>query len=347
MVVSISYNVLLGIMTLAFIVVARRLHGLWPLILLGAYLFVACILAFVFGEDLFGVMRLLAYAAFVHVPIVLLAWCTWLRKDSLRAALIIGTAALGIAAIGVEAFVIAPKRLDISRIQLTNAKLKRSLRIVVVADLQYDNFGEHEKGALRKALDERPDLILMPGDYIQVSDPAERMRLVAGTNRFLKDVGFSAPLGTYAVGGNIDPTDWPNIFEGLPVTVFKTTRQVANKEFVITGLSYEMSGRANTHVPPDELFHIALGHSPNFALGDVQADLLVAGHTHGGQVRIPFYGPLLTFSAIPREWASGLTSLAGGRSLVVSRGIGMERGRAPRLRFLCNPELVVIDVEPA
>jgi hypothetical protein len=96
-----------------------------------------------------------------------------------------------------------------------------------------------------------------------------------------------------------------------------------------------------------EHFHVVLGHSPNFALGDVAADLLIAGHTHGGQVRLPLVGAIMTLSRIPRRWAAGgLTNLPDGRRLLVSRGIGMERCNAPRLRFLCRPELVVLDLTP-
>jgi hypothetical protein len=100
-------------------------------------------------------------------------------------------------------------------------------------------------------------------------------------------------------------------------------------------------------VGPSERFHIVLGHSPNFALGRVDADLLVAGHTHGGQVRLPWIGPLMTLSAVPRAWAAGTTRLDSGRTLVVSRGVGMERGDAPRLRFLCRPEIVIVEIVPA
>ena len=85
---------------------------------------------------------------------------------------------------------------------------------------------------------------------------------------------------------------------------------------------------------------------PNFALGQVQADLLVAGHTHGGQVQLPLIGPMVVNCRIPHRWAAGFTDLRGGGKLLVSRGIGMERGYAPRLRFLCRPELVVIDLTP-
>ena len=91
---------------------------------------------------------------------------------------------------------------------------------------------------------------------------------------------------------------------------------------------------------------MVLGHSPNFSLGDINADLLLAGHTHGGQVRLPGIGPILTLSAVPRDWASGLTEIQPGRNLLVSRGIGLERGNAPRMRFLCRPELIVISLEP-
>ena len=81
-------------------------------------------------------------------------------------------------------------------------------------------------------------------------------------------------------------------------------------------------------------------------MGKIDADLLVTGHTHGGQVRLPLIGPLMTLSRIPRAWAAGLTELPGGGKLLVSRGLGMERGYAPRIRFLCRPELMVIDLVP-
>jgi uncharacterized protein len=89
-----------------------------------------------------------------------------------------------------------------------------------------------------------------------------------------------------------------------------------------------------------------LGHSPSYAFGSVPADLALAGHTHGGQVRLPWVGPLTTFSVIPRRFSAGLADRPHGGKLLVARGIGMERGAAPRLRFLCRPELAVIDLVP-
>ena len=64
------------------------------------------------------------------------------------------------------------------------------------------------------------------------------------------------------------------------------------------------------------------------------------------KIQLPVFGPILTLSRVPRSWAAGVTDLGAGRMLVVSRGVGMERGRAPRVRFLCRPEVVVVDLVP-
>ena len=61
---------------------------------------------------------------------------------------------------------------------------------------------------------------------------------------------------------------------------------------------------------------------------------------------LPILGPLITFSDLPNSQVSGRTDLHNGATLIVSQGIGMERYDAPRLRFLCVPEVVVVDLEP-
>ena len=101
-----------------------------------------------------------------------------------------------------------------------------------------------------------------------------------------------------------------------------------------------------------------MGHAPDFVsaqawrqvttgLCGVDVPLLcVAGHTHGGQVVLPGFGPLLTLSSLPRSHASGCHDL-GAMTLFVSRGIGHECGLAPRIRFDCRPELALISLVPA
>ena len=164
----------------------------------------------------------------------------------------------------------------------------------------------------------------------------------------LGELDVSAPGGAFAVRGNIEPPRWPEIFAGLPVTPVTQTQSFEAAGLRVTCLSERDSFDPSLVLAGDEddRFHVVLGHSPNFALGRVEADLLVAGHTHGGQVQVPLVGPLVTLSKVPRRWAAGLTDLPGGGRLLVSRGVGMEGGGAPRLRFFCRPELVVIDLAP-
>jgi predicted MPP superfamily phosphohydrolase len=72
-------------------------------------------------------------------------------------------------------------------------------------------------------------------------------------------------------------------------------------------------------------------------------DLYCAGHTHGGQIALPFYGALITFSQFDKRFEAGLYDYKG-MALYVNRGIGMEGGMAPRVRFGSRPEITVIDV---
>src|SRR5207244_2418683 len=94
-----------------------------------------------------------------------------------------------------------------------------------------------------------------------------------------------------------------------------------------------------------EAFGLAVVHSPDPApeLAALGWDLILAGHTHGGQVRMPFVGALVTNSSIPPRLCMGLTRL-GKAYLHVSPGLGTSKF-AP-FRFLCRPEATVLELVP-
>lgn len=296
----------------------------------------------------FYALNLLAHALFIHGPALasVLVWRLAARRAKVAWALV----GLALVAVTIEAFVIEPTALTVRRITVRSARLRRPLRAVVLADLQFDRFDEHTRRALRLAMDERPDLLLLPGDYAQRPLARGGAALRAEANAYLRAIHFGAPLGIYAVEGNVEwEPGWQSMFDGLDARVFDRVQRYELDELVVTGMGLSQSQDRALSLGAEAKFHIAIGHAPDFALGDVPADLLVAGHTHGGQVQLPGIGPLMTLSAVPRAWAAGNEAIAldRRRTLVVSRGVGLERGAAPRLRFRCRPEVVVIELRPA
>jgi len=299
-------------------------------------------------DPMFATMRMWSYGLFLQLPLLLGAWALLERRSQPRLAAGLGALSLTLALVGFDAFIWEPSQLQINKVEISSSKVKAPLTIAVLADIQSDDIGAYERAALEATVALAPDLILLPGDYVQAKDLAGYEDNMGRLNRMIKEVGLGAPLGAFAVPGNVDTIGtWPQIFAGTSVTTTTVSRSFAlNPDLSITGLTLADSFNVDLKVEEQPGFHIVVGHAPDFSMGQVQADLMVAGHTHGGQVQLPFFGPLLTLSKVPRDWAHGLTALSEDRNLVVSRGVGLERGLAPRLRFNCRPELVLIRVLP-
>lgn len=307
----------------------------------------AILLAFCLGRPrIYRVLRLMAFGLFGHLGIFLVAAALMTRKRSRWVAGGMIVSACLIAAAAVDAFWIEPTALQVRHFELTSAKLTRPVKIVVVADLQTDFVGEYERRAMQKVMELAPDLIVFAGDYCQARTPQGNIDVCRDLNRLFAEVKLVAPLGIVAVGGNVDPPEWVDAFEGIESHLFTMTESIKLGELGVTGLQTEDSAFSHLRVSPHSDFHIVVGHHPDYALGQIDADLLIAGHTHGGQVRIPGFGPLLTATSVPRDWTEGLTQLSANRTLIVSKGIGLERLDAPRMRLFCRPEIVVIDLLP-
>ena len=136
-------------------------------------------------------------------------------------------------------------------------------------------------------------------------------------------------------------TDASASLDGVPIDLHGLSRTRSRAPFLDAGLVRRLPGAR---------FPILLGHAPDYMQavlrGGLDADaLMLAGHTHGGQVQIPGFGPLVTLSSVPRWLAGGGVFQRGASWLVCSRGIGMERGHAPRIRFACRPQLIVLELQ--
>jgi predicted MPP superfamily phosphohydrolase len=209
------------------------------------------------------------------------------------------------------------------------------LRIVQLSDL-------HVRGmtSLLEALPSRvnglaPDVIVVTGDMAGSPDGLPALR---ETMRALH-----ASEGIYAVKGNHDLAGWVprNLFEGLATELNGQPISLRGGRLSLCGAGYDAGKRvASCLEQAPESGRIVAFHTPDLVedLQRYKPILYMAGHTHGGQVRLPFYGALVTFSKFDKKYEMGRYTV-GDTALYVNRGIG-----GTRLRFLCRPEITVIDV---
>jgi uncharacterized protein len=128
------------------------------------------------------------------------------------------------------------------------------------------------------------------------------------------------------------------------------------EQWTLDGIRLEVVGLDDSHIhrsdprvasrATPEAVGLAVMHSPDPApeLLSLGYDLVVAGHTHGGQVRLPFVGALVTNCSLPTRMASGLFRMGRG-FLHVSPGLGTSK-YAP-FRLLCRPEATLLELRPA
>ena len=311
-------------------------------------------------ERLFGVIDYLCQGLFFGGPIFFAIMAYYARPHLKAFTAIFASMTVILLLVAIDAFCIEPHWLSVRHETMRSAKVDKAFRVVVLTDIQTDEPGDYERKVFAEANAQKPDLILFPGDYIQEYHDkyAAKAKIL---HQIIKDARLSdAKLnpqfkGAYAVGGDVDEPEpiWPQaMFADTPITPMPISQTIdlSDPNITLTSLTLDDSRFRRHKVPKSDKFHIVFGHAPDFSLDDPPADLLIAGHTHGGQVQVPFFGPILTLSQVERMACGGcFVKNPTGKSdsmLLISRGIGLERLDAPRLRFFCRPEMVVVDILP-
>ena len=259
---------------------------------------------------------------------------------------------LGLAVLGVACFLYArlvePYWLEVTHVRIASAKLKRGaspIRIVQISDIHSDAAARLEERIPDVIAAEHPEAIVFTGDAINSPDGLSNFR------GLMTRLARIAP--TYAVRGNWDVWYWSHVdlFGGTGVIELADAAQpLAGRDVWLAGLPYGDEAKLEGVVAtiPKGALAVLLYHTPDeiehaSALG---VDLYLAGHTHGGQVALPWYGALVTYSKFDKRFESGRYEV-GPTTLYVNRGIGMEGGRAPRIRFCARPEVTVIELVAA
>lgn len=268
-----------------------------------------------------------------------------------------GGAGLGLLAyaVGAEPYAIETVHLDLFAPRLPQAF--DGYTVVQVSDLHMRQMGRREK-LLEKLLRGLPpaDLVAVTGDLVHTP---------AGIAPFLELAeAFDAKDGVYAVWGNsehkngVRPHALARTLAEHQITPLMNSHVVIARggaQIVLAGVDDPVNDKDDIagalHGASPDLFTLLLMHSPDPIAEAVLrgVDVVLSGHTHGGQVRLPWYGALYTHSLLGRRMSDGYYSRGrlrravgirpGRTQLYVTRGIGIS-GLA--LRFLTRPELTVL-----
>lgn len=238
-------------------------------------------------------------------------------------------------------------QLDRTLLRIKIDGLNPGLRGLRFGHLTDFHLGKHcHRSFLKHAVDlimaEKPDLIGITGDFVNF-------------RKYMDDcfddlAELAAPLGIYAVRGNHDYWVGADLIEqriealGFVLLDDKTLELHKDSHpFILSGTEQRWKKD-----PPDvdhfcsdsSLLKIVLAHTPDDfpLLVGHNPHLVICGHTHGGQVCFPFFGPVVVPSVYGRRYASGLFKEKESL-LYVSRGIGCY----PPFRMLCNPEITIVE----
>jgi hypothetical protein len=239
------------------------------------------------------------------------------------------------------------------------------LRILHLSDLHLRAGQRAKRRFLARCAAISPDLVVGTGDFLGDAGSVEatassvgaiRGRLgalfVLGSNDYYgprpkSPLVYFRARRRHIVGR---PNPWNDLVEALEGNAWTL---INNRAMRLDGI--DVVGLDDPHISRDDLtvatardddrFRLAVVHSPDAApaLAGLGYDLIVCGHTHGGQVRIPGIGALVTNSTLPRQMARGLHRL-GGAWLHVSAGLGTSM-YAP-VRFACRPEACLLELTP-
>lgn len=241
-------------------------------------------------------------------------------------------------------------RFVVSRQQVRLRGLESAVRVAQLSDLHYGPFIDSEtvSGWVQATMAERPDLIVLTGDFMDARSrrPAEDL--------FGALAPLSAPLGVWVTWGNHDHIRRSRLqllaaeLGNLGFGILTNRTVMVREDLQLAGLddwrlgSPDLAGTLAQLQPGAA--RVLLSHNPD-ALPELPAgsvDLVLCGHTHGGQVSIPLYGALITGSRYGKRFAEGWVDAPV--PAYVNRGLGVS---GIPFRAFCPPEIAVMDLLPA
>ena len=272
-------------------------------------------------------------------------------KKKTAAMLAAGGVAAGVLALALDV------RLAVRRYEVESDRVDGPLRLAVLTDLHACRYGSSQRDLLDAVAAQGPDLVVMCGDIVDDEPRMEAWRALLT----VKKLAQRWPV-YYATGNHEYRTgrleEIKRLVEDCGAVVLdgRCGRAAAGRQMIqIGGIDDPEAGEERWHEQLDAAsggldgkhFSVLLTHRPE-RVEDYAAsgfDLVLAGHAHGGQWRLPglINGVLAPNQGLFPAYAGGRYEL-GDTTLIVSRGLARESTRVPRI--FNRPELVVVDVKP-
>lgn len=261
-------------------------------------------------------------------------------------------------ALGLLLIVSCDMRLKVVKYEVHSEKIEKKVRIALVTDLHGCNYGKNQKNLIEAIEKENPDVVLLGGDIFDDKVPYEKSRIT------IQQLAEKYPC--YYVTGNHEY--WSNDIDTIlgmvqecGVTYLSSTCETVEindqkinvcgvddpdvVRYTNDGISIEKQLQNVANMADTKNFTVLLSHRPELAKLYQQHDfdLVLNGHAHGGQWRIP---GILNGLYAPNQGI--FPKYAGGRydfehqTMVVSRGLARESTLVPRI--FNRPELVIIDI---
>lgn len=219
------------------------------------------------------------------------------------------------------------------------------LTLVHLSDIHIGALGKRERRAIDIINGARPDIIILSGDLVHNGDRPRELEAFLGSLR--------ARYGKFVVWGNHDysyrvPLTWgPDVVKRAGFTLLCNSSSAITYpggRIVVAGLDDAITGHDNLRLAMTRVSRkdacILVTHTPEVVsnLGNWDIDIVLAGHTHGGQVRLPIFGALWVPLGT-RDYLEGWFDVPPDVRLHVCRGLGWSW--LP-IRFFCRPAIDVI-----